>query len=263
MYCVILPDITQRLPCPYNNIVYIATGLFQHLFLNSRRIMSTELLFFIGAGILALVTIFLGISNWVLLSSLSAKITNLDDDIEKKTLELEAFKKERQASDGQAFKTDQSMERTDQSGYPQPPSQQIEIVRNVRGGGFENYDAQAPSVPEQRSDVLDVVDEAATTARSNVVTLSLYSNAKKDTDFPAVWKQLSEILPGTPAPRIAIDFGNVMFLYDRELQYLKKFRDVVLQAGGTIAFVNCEAELVAILSANPRLASCVSGQGAP
>jgi anti-anti-sigma regulatory factor len=94
------------------------------------------------------------------------------------------------------------------------------------------------------------------------MTLSLYSNAKKDTDFAAVWKQLSEILPGTPVPRIAIDFGNVMFLYDRELQYLEKFRDVVLQAGGTIAFVNCEAELVAILSTNPRLASCVSGQGA-
>jgi hypothetical protein len=258
MYYVILPDIAQLLPYPYNNIVYIATGLFQHLFLDSRRIMSTELLFFIGAGILALVTIFLGISNWVLLSSLSAKISNLEDDIEKKTLELEAFKKEHQAS-----KTDQSMERTDQSGYSQPPSQQIEIVRNVRGGGFENYDAQAPSAPEQRSDVLDVVDETTTTARSNAMTLSLYSNAKKDTDFAAVWKQLSEILPGTPAPRIAIDFSNVMFLYDRELQYLEKFRDVVLQAGGTIAFVNCEAELVAILQTNSRLASCVNGQDAP
>jgi hypothetical protein len=246
-----------------NNVLFIAEGHFQHLFLDSRRNMSTELIFFIGAGFLALLTIFLGISNWVLLSSLSAKISSLEDDIEKKTLELEAFKKERQATGDASAREGQSMEGPDQGGYPQTPSQQIEIVRNVRGGGFENYDAQSPQMPAQQSDVLDVVDEPPATARSNAMTLSLYSNAKKDTDFAAVWKRLSELLPGNPAPRVAIDFSNVMFLYDRELQYLEKFRDVVMQAGGTIAFVNCEAELAAILSTNPRLSSCASGSGLP
>jgi hypothetical protein len=237
--------------------------------------MSTEILFLIGTGFLALLTIFLGISNWVLLSSLSSKISTLEDEIEKKTLELENLKKERNAAGANSFVNDQGQEKTGQPGYADTSTQQIEIVRNVRGGGFENYDADAATAPQPalqpvpqhpdqagsvtQSDILDVVDESPGTSRTKTVRLSLFSNAKKDTDFPAAWKRLAEILPGCPNPDVVIDFINVMFLYDRELQYLEKFREVVQQGGGTLTFVNCEAELVAILQKNPRLVTCVTG----
>jgi anti-anti-sigma regulatory factor len=243
-------------------------------------IMSGEILFFSGAGILALITIFLGISNWILLSSLSTKISKLEDEIEKKTSELETLKKERQAlAHFQLKGNQQSREGPDQDSGNESGSQQIEIVRNIRGGGFENYDEKAnypqtlppeqgnesPFAPpaesaasEQQSDVLDVVDETAAASR-NAITLFLFSNAKKDTDFTAAWKQLIEILQTRPASRIAIDFSNVLFLYDRELAYLAKFRDAVLQSGGTIAFVNCEAELTAIMQKNPGLARYLNG----
>jgi hypothetical protein len=243
-------------------------------------IMSVEILFFTGAGLIALLTILLGISNWVFLSSISTKISGLEDEIEKKTSELESLKKDRLATGGaQAKGNQQSMAKIAQAEYSDSGSQQIEIVRNIRGGGFENYDAQADhapgageeplqmqasgaagNAPEQQSDVLDVVDEGTAAQRQDIITLSLFSNAKKDTDFAAAWKRLSEVLQNVSSPRIEIDFGNVMFLYDRELSYLEKFLTVVLQAGGTITFVNCEAELSATLRNNPRLGPYVDGR---
>jgi hypothetical protein len=230
--------------------------------------MSMEIVFFAGAGFLALLTVILGISNWVFLSSISSKISNMEDEIEKKTLEMDAYKKERLAFSGQGGASErQTQGKAAQSG------DQIEIVRNVRGGGFENYDADAgnasllppvaPSPREEQSDILDVVDEGQAASGSDAISLSLFSLAKKDTDFTAAWKQLAQILPNRRNPRVSIDFSNVMFLYDRELVYLEKFRDVVLRAGGSIAFVNCDTELADILQKNPKLAAHMAGPGAP
>jgi hypothetical protein len=231
--------------------------------------MNMEIFLFALAGFIALLTVFLGISNWIFLSSLSVKISGLEDEIEKKTSEMEAYKKERLASEGpQDRGNQQSADKARHAAYPESGDQQIEIVRNVRGGGFENYDAEAgnasapeperATAPDEQSDVLDVVDESASSPRSGEVTLALFSNAKKDTDFTAAWKQLMLVLQDRRTSRIAIDFSNVMFLYDRELLYLEKFRDVILRAGGTVSFVNCEAELVAILQKNPLLAAHVA-----
>jgi hypothetical protein len=255
-------------------LVLIATSCFQNLFSFPGGMMSSEIMFFTGAGFLALVTIFLGISNWIFLASLSTKISQLEDEIEKKTSELETLKKERQSGSSLQFKgNQQSTDRIDQEGYSDSGSQQIEIVRNIRGEGFENYDKDAghdheyPQTPpaaeaaaaEQQSDVLDVVDENAAASRSDTITLPLFSNAKKDTDFATAWKHLVEILQSRPTSRIAIDFSNVMFLYDRELLYLEKFRDTILQSGGTVIFVNCETELKENVRKNPGLARYVSG----
>lgn len=243
--------------------------------------MNLEIIFFTAAGFLALLTVILGISNWVFLSSISAKISGLEDEIEKKTSELEAYKKERQAgNDFQARVSQQPADRASETGYPESGDQEIKIVRNVRGGGFENYDSESaaapqpapeppaqqahpvgpePTGPEVQSDVLDVVDDRPAAPSSGTITLTLYSNAKKDTDFNTAWKQLAQILQSRKSPRIAIDFNNVMFLYDRELLYLKKFRNVILNAGGTVAFVNCEAELIGILQKSPLLFAHVAG----
>jgi hypothetical protein len=230
--------------------------------------MSMEIVFFASAGFLALLSVILGISNWIFLSSISSKISNMEDEIEKKTLEMDAYKKERLAfSDQRDTSEEQTQGKAGQTG------DQIEIVRNVRGGGFENYDADAgnvsppppvfPSTGEEQSDILDVVDEGHAASGSDAISLFLFSHAKKDTDFTAAWKQLAQILPNRRNPRVSIDFSNVMFLYDRELVYLEKFRDVVLRAGGSIAFVNCDAELAAILQKNPLLAAHMAGSGVP
>ncbi len=238
--------------------------------------MSTEFLFLGGAGLLALITIFLGISNWSYLSSLSAHITKLEDEIEKKSSEFETLKKERQ-SQAAAAKQNEFTESPipSEAQYTHDESPKIEIVRNVRGGGFENFDVQSSHQPahesatpnifsqpsnnqSQQGDVLDVVDESSNTTKgADIIELALYSNAKKDTDFSAAWKRLAEILQNNAAPHIALNFANVMFLYDRELQYLEKFKDVILQSGGRMSFINCDAELSAALKNKPGLSQFV------
>jgi hypothetical protein len=268
--------------------------------------MSTEILFFGAIAILALITISLGISNWLFLSSVSAKITNLENEVEKKTSEFDALKKEKLAFAASQKNETFPQDRIDSSGYPEQGSQ-IEIVRNVPGSGFDHFDmevgqkkhghpqpvapdvtAAAPAYPQQprfetgyappprpagmsplrtatpaqqtsmpRSDILDVVEEqpdSTSSAAAGVIRLALFSNSKKDTDFAAAWKVLSERLPGVQNPEVFIDFANVMFLYDRELQYLEKFRDVILQAAGNVFFINCDAELLAMLDTRPALA---------
>jgi len=237
--------------------------------------MSTEILFLGGAGILALVTIFLGISNWIYFSSLSNLINRLEDEIEKKSSEFETIKKERQAIIA-SIKQNQFAEIPSPAGpqFANDESPKIEIVRNVRGGGFENFDvphskpeiqvpgnfshAATDQSSRQQGDVLDVIDDPSGGAKAtDVIALALYSNAKKDTDFSAAWKRLAEILQNNTAPHIAVNFANVMFLYDRELQYLDKFRDVILQSGGKISFINCDRDLAATIRKKPGLSQYI------
>jgi hypothetical protein len=240
--------------------------------------MSIEYIFFSGVAVLAAVTIFLGISNWIFLSSMSSKVAGLEDEIEKKAIEFESLKKEKQALPfPQELPQEEPQDRprkfpadSGDHDYPEKEHQQIEIVRNVPGGGFQNLESidneknmagfqeEAPPPAAPLSDILDVVEERPGypyAPHQTVIRIPLYSNASKDTDFTTAWKKLSEQLAVRPIqPRVEIDFANVMFLYEKELTYLEKFEQIIGQAGGVLAFVNCDPELVAILGRRPRLA---------
>jgi hypothetical protein len=269
--------------------------------------MSAEILFFCAITVFALLIIGLGISNWIYLSSISTKILSLENEVEEKTLEFEAIKKNSLAS---SIKNETSLQQmADESSYSdQHP--QIEIVRNVRGSGFDHIDVdvgkkkevypqpsplaprlqtstfagQSPTMhyqshaplsldqntPPQRSagippdqtrsspsDNLNLADApigASTGTFANPIEIVLFSNARKDTDFAAAWKKLSEQLAGAQNPNVIFNFANVIFLYDREIQYLEKFRGIILQASGNLFFVNCDPKLLPILKKHPSLA---------
>jgi hypothetical protein len=258
------------------------------------------------------VSIVLGIINWIQFAGASSKIFYLETEIEKKTKEFDALKKERLATQ-QSFVNEQqkpekySAQSVRPDNYKKTENPSIEIVKNI-GNGFKNVAIDAvgsyteltadsyypspaknvlpdeadevftkqyvikpiepfsedtinnftldPETPisdnQSSSDVLDIVDDRA--ADKNEIFIELFSTAKKDTDFPAAWKKLSDNLSKVSNPRIVLDFDNVLFLYEKELHYLKKISDVVGNAGGYIEFINCHIELQSIISRVPGLA---------
>jgi hypothetical protein len=258
-----------------------------------------ELLFFCSIGAVAATTVVLGILNWLYLSFIGSKVAQLENEVEKKALEFESAKKERLALT-QAAKNALPLQEKTETAASQSDSPQIEVVRNVRGGGFDHVDMdmdshhkhnhadqdyqssepaiQHPSYQMPQSENLmpiaakpfDETFEPTTFGpemeshsvppASHFVTVALYSKAKQDTDFTAAWKTLSEQLASLQSPNVHFDFTGVLFLYDRELQYLEKFKDVVLRAGGKVSFVHCDNELLNILRNRPTLAPLVGLQ---
>jgi len=92
----------------------------------------------------------------------------------------------------------------------------------------------------------------------NAVLIKLFSNAKKDADFPAAWKELAEKLQTMPQPEVHLDLKNILFLYPKEIKYIEQFLQVVIKSGRTMQLVNCQQELRYILQNTPALASCIN-----
>jgi hypothetical protein len=203
--------------------------------------MSMEILIVSIIVILTITSIVFGIINWVQFASTSTKISLLESEIEKKSKEFDALKKEnrnvrQQMSTEAEIKSDKGLETIQSSFISDPQQTPIEIVRNLRPG-FQDR-GQLGQTPNGDS----------------LIEIMLFSSIKKDTDFPAAWKNLSAKLPLTPSPRVVLDFKNVMFLYEKELQYLDKIRDIVNKENGTIEFINCHPELQSIIFTHPALA---------
>jgi hypothetical protein len=265
-----------------------------------------ELVFLIAMGIVAAATVFLGVSNWFFLSSIVSKITRLEQEVEKKALEFEAARKERQTLAASARNLSAAAESAEAASSRTEDSQ-IQIVRNVRGAGFDHFDidmgkknadysqpemqnvnsrspdnfatafgesAGVAPPPVQQAQQRPFEPKAAQTPHrapptgarpapepgaigKNVIVLTLFSKAKQDTDFASAWKKLSEELPGTTNPHVRFDFSGVIFLYERELLYLDKFKSIILQSGGSISFENCDRELLGIFQQRPALFAVV------
>lgn len=109
--------------------------------------------------------------------------------------------------------------------------------------------------PDQiESDVMEVVHEQQP---QEVVqehpVLPLYSDITKDADFIQLWKMLSEILASKNKPVVSIDFSGIHFIYDKELEYLDKIYHIIAGQNGSLYFINCDPELVSLLSMKPHL----------
>jgi hypothetical protein len=219
--------------------------------------MNIEIIIFLGIILLAIVSIFFGILNWVKLTSNSLKISIVEEEIEKKTKEFDSLKKERQVTIRQVSDPLVIKESADNLSHSslitEPSNAPIQVVRNYPYGfqtvGIDN---------KQQSEVLDIIDENNANPPHNhigneAIEIILFSETKKDTDFISAWKTLSENLSAGNRPNFIINFQNVMFLYEKELTYLEKMYEIVMKAHGTIKLRHCHRELLLFLSTRPKL----------
>jgi len=230
--------------------------------------MTTEIIVISLIVFLTFVSITLGIINWALLASTSSKISGIEEEIEKKAKEFASIKRDRTPPQNQPSIAMEKPGPVEQfsvsSSFVSQENPGIEIVRNVRAGFEQPHSefsapASAPGSASPPADVLDIVDDGERLApdvpeEADTIEIMLFSPIKKDTDFAGAWKKLTETLPGAPGAQVRINFKNVMFLYDKELQYLDKIRSVVLKENGSLTFINCHPELRPIIAASPRLA---------
>ena len=237
---------------------------------------STIMIIYIGVGSIGLLGIILSIINLVNLSSTSSAINQLQTDIDKKEKEFDALKKGVAESNASASHGPQGQYQD------QDNDQQIEVVRNIRSGyagtGEESrmeqetldmgkkpplYQAEiAPAFTVDGGDILDVVEEQQTDAASEQMeqksmTIPLYSQSGKDADFKALWRTLIQALEETEGLHANIDFKNIMFLYEKEIEYLRKIKQTVEMQNGTLSFINCSKELEPILNNDPALCTLI------
>lgn len=111
-----------------------------------------------------------------------------------------------------------------------------------------------------KEEVIDIVsDQAEEISRIKIpsVTLPLFSQATKDADFKMLWNQMIPILEAAGRHHINIDFGNILFLYDKEIEYLHTIFNTVKIRQHTLSFIHCSHELHKILDKDPVLRNLI------
>ncbi len=108
------------------------------------------------------------------------------------------------------------------------------------------------------SEVLATVNEQPETeGHLPLAVFQLYSESAKDADFNSLWKNISSLLQSNIKSEIGIDFTGINFLYDKELTYLCKIHQIAASAGSKILFLNCDPELIFIISKYPELSPLI------
>ncbi|NLW31249.1 MAG: hypothetical protein GXY77_07325 [Fibrobacter sp.] len=107
------------------------------------------------------------------------------------------------------------------------------------------------------NDVLDVVSDQQNLS-SEPVTLPLFSELNKDADFKTLWSRLSDLLHSNKNTHIFIDFNNIHFLYEKELDYLEKLCHLTVAQGNCLSFINYDNELMNIIKKRPLLLSLLT-----
>ncbi|HEX3019129.1 MAG TPA: hypothetical protein VHP36_02460 [Chitinispirillaceae bacterium] len=241
-------------------------------------------------------TIVLGVASWIYLLSISSKISELEQEVNKKAQEFDNFKKEKLSSAQNTTiipVVDTPIQETTEQVLSNEP---IQVMRNV-GGSFEKADKHTfktvsatplnngtpEDYPEIRSntirsvspasiqdsilskddpkpdnEIMATVDEQPQPASPPPLTiLQLYSQSAKDADFNNLWKNISTLLQSNVKFEIGIDFSGINFLYDKELAYLTKIHQIVTSAGSKIHLLNCDNELITILGKSSQLANLI------
>ena len=237
---------------------------------------STIMIIYIAVGSIGLLGIIISIINLITLASTSSAINQLQTEIDKKEKEFDALKKGLTESSTSAAAVSQEQYQS------QEDNQQIEVVRNIRGGyvntGEPSHMEQetmdmakepaqyhpeiGPAFTVNDGEILDVVEEQEPGAASGQmeqksITIPLYSQSGKDADFRALWRTLIKALEETESLHINIDFKNIMFLYEKEIDYLRKITQTVEMQNGTLSFINCSKELEPILNNDPALCTLI------
>ena len=89
------------------------------------------------------------------------------------------------------------------------------------------------------------------------LSIPLYSQAVKDADFKTLWSRITEALQNPANLHITLDFNQILFMYEKELQYLRKIHQIVQMQNVSISFINCGRELEAMFGGDPVLAGLI------
>jgi hypothetical protein len=151
--------------------------------------MDAGFIFLVGIGILGVVTIILGITNVFGMSFLNRKIANLEDLVEKKTLEQDAIKKDKQSFSPQNNEQFEPAGHNRSDNFESSQKNDIEIVRNVRSDTQSLFISQQPEAPhdtpyqaaaepqepqmESDSDVLEIVEDEQENAENQPAVFTL------------------------------------------------------------------------------------------
>ena len=270
-----------------------------------------DILFIIVISIMV-VSIFLSIVDWIYLASLASKTTLLEREVEKKSLEFDAIKKERYTSQSPSEGSASVIESNEQlPGSTFPPlvesGDTIQIVRNVRGNfeqtepytqHIQDYPPQQPAfnptpllngapqeypapyettlqskrpqeLPDNKLQSPVETDTFSlppieinnppdiTTSQQNSCILKLYSETTRDADFQTLWKEITAQLQTRQHPYIIIDLAGINFMYDKEMDYLEKIKQLLTGQGGSLGFINCDHEILVLFDNRPQLRSIV------
>ena len=234
--------------------------------------MDAGYIFLGGIGILGVVAIILGILNIVSMSFLNRKIANLEDVVEKKTLEQDAIKKDKQPlSSIQNDKQFEPASHNFSDNFESSQNNEIEIVRNVRNDTQSLYIPQEPETPvnspyqaiqepqememDSNPDVLEIVEDEQENAeyQPDIFTLQVYAPEKRNADFAGVWNKLSKQLGTIKSGQIHFDFTNIVSLSSKELYYLEQFALVIEKNGCNLFFINTIPAVAELLAARQSL----------
>jgi hypothetical protein len=123
--------------------------------------------------------------------------------------------------------------------------------------------AQEPpaAAPADAGDVMDVVGEGGNEPAppDDIIRIAVYSDEKKDADFQKVSQILKTEFPLHQSPSVILDFSQVTFIYEKEVEYLTRLTTYASGRRMPLLFVNCDRELLAAISRYPSLHACVRG----
>ncbi|HLV33102.1 MAG TPA: hypothetical protein VKY57_16155 [Chitinispirillaceae bacterium] len=123
--------------------------------------------------------------------------------------------------------------------------------------GNKNNDYDNDQYIKSSNYVLDVVSDPQNLS-SEPVTLPLFSELNKDADFKTLWSRLSDLLRSNKNVHIFIDFNNIHFLYEKELDFLEKICHLTIAQGSCLLFVNYDNELMNLFKKRPLLLSLLT-----
>ena len=248
--------------------------------------LNTIVIFYVIIGILALISIFFSIANWIKLNKINLEINKLQIAIGKKIKEFN-FKKTEKIEANKKQNVQPMAHQTTSNTFVHNPDNQphIEIVRNVRQE-FSPYNSQYSSghtqqseqMPQQssassertnkgeyynkkngidkdREEILDIVGQSNPNkhikfGNNENMTVVLYSDYTKDADFKNLWNEINNALVSTSIQTVNIDFKQILFLYDKEIEYLETISKTVHSQKKYLFFINCNPELRQIIQKN-------------
>jgi hypothetical protein len=252
--------------------------------------MSILHLFFAIIGVL-LVSIAFIVVNLIYHLKITSRLNNLEKDIEKKTLEFDALKKDRPSGHStvrQEFQADmqtkvfemplsQSIQQPIEEDHVEEGS--IQIVRNVRGT-FETTDtvvldqgySEAPDKTEDLAARPKI--KAASVAPSDApsfspplkkqtaspsadIVIPLFSRMARGPDFNQLYQSLVDAMKTSADRTIAFDLAGIESLDDGELEYLEKIYLSLVSQRRSLVFLHCSGYLAALIRLRPQIAPLI------
>jgi len=258
--------------------------------------MSAIHVFYVIIAVLA-ISVILVIINLVYHLRISSRLTNLEEDVEKKSLEFDALKKERAAGHGSGntqgspvdlvgthtriFEAPVFTETTPQPADENPIEEgSIQIVRNV-GGTFEttektihgqDYSDQSAATGESVvHPEVKTTPEQAPVQPPAAPALSQTPKSAKPAEGVVI-PLFSQVINGPDFNQlykalvealkkspatVTFDLANIESLSDGELDYLEKIKASLVNQHRPLALINCPGNLAALMQRRPAIASLI------